>query len=101
MTSKTKGYIVSSLRRIWRWMPERRQVKAETKQCPKCKKPLTPENVKVDHIDPVGSFVPEDNPYIMRMFCPKSNLQGMCRPCHAKKTKKENAARRKAKTEDK
>jgi 5-methylcytosine-specific restriction endonuclease McrA len=91
---KQKTYIVSALRRIWRWSKARKEVKRETKRCCDCKAALTEKAVKVDHIKPVGRFVPEENPYIMKLFCPKSNLQGMCRICHNKKTKREREERK-------
>lgn len=90
LTSKAKGYIRSHLRMAWRYYSlNRKAVKEETRNCPKCDKKLNQKSVKVDHIKPVGKFVFEDNPYIVKMFCDKDNLMGLCRPCHAVKTKSE------------
>jgi len=52
---------------------------------------VTPK-IKIDHIVPVGSL---RDGFMERLFCPSSGLQGLCNTCHKKKTKEENAARKK------
>lgn len=90
-------YVANALRRIWRWSPQRRQIKNEVRSCVSCSKRLNSKTVKVDHITPVGS-VPKVfdgwDGYFARLFCPATGLQGLCKACHQIKTNKENAARR-------
>ncbi len=61
-------------------------------RCAGCSKTFPSKDVQVDHIlpvvDPITGFVGWDV-YIQRMFCPPENLQVLCKPCHASKTKKE------------
>lgn len=97
MPPKAFVYLVRYLRKLWRWTSEeRKQIKREVKACASCSTPLTSKTVKVDHIDPVGKqprTLTELLPYIARMFCPLSNLQGLCKPCHRRKTTEETKAR--------
>ncbi len=91
-----KGLLICYIRRIFLYSPLRKEAKAKAKvgkyeyTCAKCKKNF--EKVMVDHIDPVVDpkvgFV-DWNTYIERMFCDSSNIQVLCRECHAKKTKAE------------
>jgi len=54
--------------------------------CEQCKE-RTPK-FTVDHILPAG---PIDSPgYLVRLFCPSSQLQGLCDSCHKEKTRAEN-----------
>jgi 5-methylcytosine-specific restriction endonuclease McrA len=61
-------------------------------KCAKCKKGYVATDVQVDHIDPVVDpavgFVSWDV-FIDRLFCKADNLQVLCKPCHAIKTKLE------------
>lgn len=74
--------------------------------CVVCKEIHMGKNIQVDHIDPV---VPLNIPakhvcmdeLIKRLFCDKSNLQILCKPCHKIKSKEENAKRNEWKSEDK
>lgn len=65
--------------------------------CTKCKKEFTSKDVQVDHVEPVvdpkQGFTSWDN-YIERLFCPKENLQVLCKTCHSKKSEKEKKVRR-------
>ena len=52
--------------------------------------------LQIDHIDPIikletWSWNWDD--YINRLFCDINNLQGLCKPCHAAKTKIETSKR--------
>lgn len=69
-------------------------------RCAKCKE--LHEKVDVDHISEVGGFFDwpsEDKTQLTewaeRLFCDKSNLQPLCRPCHQVKSGK--ATRKRAK----
>jgi len=71
-------------------------------RCAKCKKDFGSWEVEVDHIDPVIplerlarglSWGDIEN----RLFCDLSNLQVICKDCHAKKNRKEMAARKRNK----
>lgn len=60
--------------------------------CAICGDDFPASQVQVDHIVPVVD--PEKgfkdwNTFIRRLFCEASNLQVVCKPCHKKKTKKE------------
>jgi 5-methylcytosine-specific restriction endonuclease McrA len=101
-------YLVAAARRVWRWSPERRAclssgergVKANReRQCEKCLKWHPFKLVVADHIDPVGkqpTTWADYAVYYPRMFCPRSNLQRLCKECHGAKTKAERKARKKA-----
>lgn len=60
-------------------------------KCAACAEEFTSTNIEVDHIESVVAstgFVSWDV-YIDRLFCEKSNLQVLCKPCHKIKTKEE------------
>ena len=66
--------------------------------CKKCIKVFPQKDVQVDHIVPIVSpgfhkiNIGLDT-YAHRVFCEERNLQVLCKPCHHKKTLKENAKR--------
>jgi 5-methylcytosine-specific restriction endonuclease McrA len=66
-------------------------------KCACCKKEFVAADVQVDHIQPVvnpktGFTTWEE--YINNMFCEKSNLQVLCKPCHSVKTQEEKEERK-------
>ena len=64
--------------------------------CAGCKEMYIQADVQVDHITPVVSpkgFITWDN-FINNLFCDVSNLQILCKQCHAVKTKEERNARK-------
>lgn len=67
--------------------------------CAMCQEEFTSKDIEVDHVtpvvDPVHGFK-DWNTYIPRLFCGKDNLQVLCKPCHKRKSKEENAAKRKS-----
>lgn len=71
---------------------------AEHYLCASCKGEFTSTNIQVDHIlpvvDPDVGFISWDE-FIKRLYCPKENLQVLCKPCHAIKTKEEKQRRTK------
>jgi 5-methylcytosine-specific restriction endonuclease McrA len=81
-------YLVGTLRRIWRWSPSRRALKATVTKCTICGKES--KDLQVDHIVPVGT-VPKGwkgwDGYLKRMFDGK--LQMLCRVCHKNKTRQD------------
>lgn len=88
--------IKNAVRQAWQWSHMWRLVKArckgeggfdycENKDCETYGKPVP--KVFVDHIEPAGSPIAPG--YIGKMFCPSSGLQGLCKKCHAKKTKED------------
>lgn len=69
---------------------------AEHHECNSCHGVFVAKSVVVDHIEPVvpvSGFSSWDE-VISRMFCPVDGLQVLCKPCHAIKTKEENALRK-------
>lgn len=88
--------IDSAIRQVWyRSKARSTAVKRCTDQqgftrCEKCKK-RTPK-IKVDHIVPCGPV--DSDGYITRLFCPSSQLQCLCHPCHKPKTKAEALIRK-------
>lgn len=106
-------YLVAAARKIWRWSPERREVLKKAKAgkdqwtCEKCKtvfgivEMVTKKGRKrkrmggaVDHIVPIGKQPAKwsDYPaYYKRMFCPRTNLQVLCKACHDPKSKAERS----------
>lgn len=96
--------IKDAIRKAWQWSHMWRLVK---KRCERriegsaevyyaCENPLCQDfgalipKIYVDHITPAGS--PISPGYIERMFVPSSKLQGLCKRCHAKKTREEKKA---------
>lgn len=109
-TWNLKGYIISALRKIFRWSPHRKEALERAKaknglyKCAITKKALPIDQVTVDHKDPVvdpkKGFVGFDE-FIARLFCAPSNLQVISREVHKKKTAEERKERNKKKKEDK
>ncbi len=103
-------YLVISLRRIFRWSPARKAVKArcvvtgkkDLFECEKCELPT--KKIEIDHIEPVGP-APRDydgwDRYIRRMFVEADQLMGLCKPCHLEKSRKEAGERKKLRDERK
>lgn len=76
---------------------------AEHYQCAQCLGLFPASLVVVDHINSVvdvTGFSSWDD-VIARMFCSADGLQVLCKPCHAIKTKEENAQRREHKKKSK
>jgi 5-methylcytosine-specific restriction endonuclease McrA len=96
-------YLVSAARREWRWSPEHKEaalncaVGTTRRTCVTCKETFPRKQVHIDHISPVGKQ-PRDwdeyPAYYRRLFCPVSNLNGVCVPCHKIKSAKENKERK-------
>ncbi len=101
-----RGFITSSLRSAMRrWPPkwaclqaayagqrENKKTKRTAKHylCASCSKLFPQKSVQVDHKIPIGHCETWDE-FITKLFCEKDNLQVLCKPCHKKKTKKENS----------
>lgn len=112
--------VFSALRRIFRTYPPYSNVRNRAKEefyikskkgkslrrvrfkCEMCGKKYSSKNVAVDHIEPVIGISglkrqpngdPDFNVYIARLFCSEENLQLLCSPCHANKSKNENKQR--------
>lgn len=62
--------------------------------CAHCKEEFSdPASLQVDHIEEISSFTGNFHDYILRMYCPLSNLQALCYPCHLIKTSSWNASK--------
>lgn len=87
------AYLISAFRKIWRWTSSNRRLCLREGRCRECGKG-TPE-LYADHVEPVvdpkTGFV-DWNTHYKRLF--EGACQPLCKACHAKKTKIENAARR-------
>jgi 5-methylcytosine-specific restriction endonuclease McrA len=93
--------IMSAIRRIWKFSPERRAAIDAARcddgtklvQCAVCRACVHEKLAAVDHVDPcvpLSGFVSWDD-YIRRMR--ENKMQILCEACHKAKTKTENAAR--------
>lgn len=84
--------IRSAIRLVWHRSHARKLVVKRCKgedgffRCELCME-MTPE-LKIDHKVQVGDV---DGGFIARLFCPSSELQGLCKECHRQKTKEERA----------
>lgn len=60
-------------------------------QCNHCEHWFKDKEVQVDHIIPAGSLRCYDDlaGFVERLFCEPRDLQVLCKPCHAIKTKEE------------
>ncbi len=112
--AKYRSFVTGALRTATRrWPPKYkalkeafvgRQVNKKTNKlamhyrCAACDNEFVSNDVQVDHIspavDPAKGFVSWDV-YVDRLFCETSNLQVMCKPCHAEKTAAEKKLRKK------
>lgn len=83
----------SAIRQVWQRSKQWRIVKARCvgekgySFCEKCK--LQAPKIFVDHIEPIGAM--EEPGYFERLMISSEGLQGLCKECHAPKTKKDNA----------
>lgn len=90
ISNRAKAYLRSHIRLAWRYYDEARKEVMKLKKCAICGKAGSKSDpIYADHIKPVGTFVPEDQPYIKRMFCDRNNLQPAHKSCNAKKGDKE------------
>jgi len=97
------GYIIASLRKIWRWHPERKKALNRAKiltdyQCELCGLIHPRKGVQVDHIKPVvvpGEGIVSWDKYIKRLFVSASELRVLCIVCHKAKSANESRQRRK------
>lgn len=97
-------YLVAAARRVWRWDTAKKLVATQCaigstrRICAGCKQGFPKKEVHIDHIEPVGKQPREWDDYpnfYRRLFCPASNLQGLCKSCHKAKTAKEAKERHK------
>jgi 5-methylcytosine-specific restriction endonuclease McrA len=103
MKKKAKAYnwdtkIMSAIRKIWRFSPERRQCLAEATRnglciCHSCGQWIHPKLVTVDHVDPVVAVTGFESWDCVIQRMRENVLVVLCDPCHRLKTKSENAER--------
>ena len=96
-------YVIAGLRRLSYRTPMRAaaltkaRIRRGVYKCAICGKEVKKSQIALDHINPVVPITGWDdwNGFINRLFCAVTDLQVICKdPCHALKTKYENAARR-------
>lgn len=104
---KVKEWIVWQNRRIFRISPLRNRAAKRCRARQGCSVGACGHVVRgdcvIDHLDPVDAVCGDNSLAAMldRLWCVKDGrfdldmLQGLCKPCHQKKTNRENAARRK------
>lgn len=92
MAKPTWVYLVAAARKVWRWSPERREVK-KSKGCKKCGIKFDEKNKpEIDHIEPIGKAPREFNgwdDYYKRLFVPAKKMQALCHKCHVEKSRLE------------
>jgi hypothetical protein len=109
---RLKSFITSTLRGGFRRYPPKfevlkeafwgKKVNSKTGRmaahyvCAECKHEYPLKEVQIDHIEPVvvpkEGFVSWDK-FIERLYCDKTNLQVLCKPCHKEKTANEKKER--------
>lgn len=96
-------YVISALRRIWRWSPDRKkalknaEVRKDTYRCNACRRLFDRKKVAVDHKRPVVNpryGFKDWNTYITRLYVMGPLLQVLCKQCHQEKTKEEREIRK-------
>lgn len=112
--ARFRSFVTGALRTATRrWPPKYkalkeaftgRQVNSKTGKlamhyrCAGCSSEFVSGDVQVDHkkpaVDPTKGFVSWDV-YVDRLYCEASNLQVLCKPCHAEKTAEEKKLRKK------
>ena len=112
--AKFRSFVTGALRTATRrWPPKYkalkeaftgRQVNKKTNKlamhymCAACSSEFVSGDVQVDHkkpaVDPKAGFISWDV-YVDRLYCESSNLQVLCKPCHADKTAAEKKLRKK------
>jgi 5-methylcytosine-specific restriction endonuclease McrA len=111
MANPTDALVRAALRRVWLYLPDRRLVLARCRvsrgvyRCenPECAKLVGPKLIQVDHIIPAtpleGIKKPEDWGIFIKnlLYCGVNMLMGICKECHAIKTKEENKQRKEIK----
>lgn len=98
MDKSIETKIKSALRKVWRYYSEDRRNALKSRTCAYCEKPRDyDEKFQADHLEPIVPVSGWDNwdGYIERMM--DGLVVACCKTCHAKKTKQENAQRRKRK----
>jgi 5-methylcytosine-specific restriction endonuclease McrA len=104
LTPKQRKMIIGKIRQIWLWSRERREIR-DSATCRSCNR--KDQKLFVDHIEPVfdpakpdpfstvlNKCVCEVCKWFRRLFVTVEGLQPLCKDCHGKKTKAENAQRR-------
>lgn len=118
MTAKERGLVKGAIRRVFSRSDLRRRVLDTTRiehtepsrprvkkwsKCALCSLPTPTYMIEVDHLNPVvpTSTTLEEMSWdilIDRIWCDESLLQGICKPCHLEKTKRERKERKNGKT---
>lgn len=98
---RERQQVTSAIRQVWQRSRARHLVIKRCTDgegylfCEKCKK-RSPK-IQVDHIEPLGSI--DEAGYVPRLFCSSIRMRGLCKLCHAPKTKAEAKERARIKKE--
>ena len=109
--TRLEDYFEGFCRKAFRWSPAykatlrrafvRKEGKIEYYRCELCSTVVPRRQKQIDHIEPVVDVVAGRDgswdTYKIRMFVDETLLQLLCKPCHRKKTNKENSERWKTK----
>lgn len=100
---RERQQVTSAIRQVWQRSRARQLVIKRCTDgegypvCEQCKQRCP--KIQVDHIEPLGTI--DSDRYIPRLFCSSVQMRGLCKKCHAPKTKAEAKERRRKKEAEK
>ncbi len=81
-------------RRYWRYYSIAYKKVKYQGSCDECSVEI--DECEVDHRTPIGTQprdIKDFGKWLVKLFCPASKLQGLCKTCHSAKTKRERKER--------
>lgn len=103
-----KTWLIPKLRRLSQQWPPKNEAKKAARvsrglyKCAKCNNLFGPNDVALDHVNPVVPLTGFEDlgNYVESLFCSIDGYQTLCHPCHDGKTEEENKIRQVKKTVD-